>query len=105
SIKYSLIRITMSDKKVFITGGSGGLGGPVVEQLLEEGWQVYALLRTAKSREEMRSRFPDKSGKRLILMAGDVLRQEDIEAALKEMKKPDALVHLAGGFKGGGMIG
>lgn len=53
----------------------------------------------------MRSRFPDKSGKRLILMAGDVLRQEDIEAALKEMKKPDALVHLAGGFKGGGMIG
>lgn len=94
----------MEDKKVFVTGGSGGLGTAVVEQLLAADWQVYALVRTATSAEKMRSRFPGKKGKRLILTVGDVLSGKDIEAALKEIKKPDALVHLAGGFKGGAAI-
>lgn len=90
----------MSDKNVLVTGANGGLGIPVVNQLLEEGWKVYAFIRTEKSEEEMRVHFPGKKGQHLFLLPGDVMRMDDIEKAVNTIKIPDALVHLAGGFKG-----
>lgn len=94
----------MADKKVLVTGANGGLGIPVVRKLLEENWHVYAMLRTSKSMEELRARFPGSEGKNLFLILGDVTRPEDIEKALSQIKMPDALVHLAGGFKGGASV-
>lgn len=94
----------MADKKVLVTGARGGLGIPVVRRLLENNWKVYALLRTSKGMEEVRALFPGSGGENLFLISGDVTRPEDIEKALNEIKIPDALVHLAGGFKGGASV-
>lgn len=87
-------------KNVLITGADGGLGIPVVSQLLDDGWHVFAFLHNDKKVDAMQKRFSGQTEKQLSFLTGDITDLQDIENAVKEMRSTDALVHLAGGFKG-----
>jgi nucleoside-diphosphate-sugar epimerase len=43
-------------ERAFVTGGSGFIGGRLIERLLAEGWAVRALARSERSAEAVRSR-------------------------------------------------
>lgn len=87
-------------KNVLVTGADGGLGIPVVSQLLQDGWHVYALLHNDKKVDAMRNKFSANSENQLSFLTGNITDIQDIENAVKEVGIPNALVHLAGGFKG-----
>ncbi|TAN18493.1 MAG: SDR family oxidoreductase [Chitinophagaceae bacterium] len=87
-------------KNVLVTGADGGLGIPVVSQLLRDGWHVFAFLHNDKKVDAMRKEFPRQSEDQLSFLTGDITDMQDIENAVRETGSTDALVHLAGGFKG-----
>ena len=61
------------DKKVFITGGTSGLGKALAIQLNDLGAKVAILARTASSVEEMQSLHPG-----IVGLQGDVSKKESI---------------------------
>lgn len=88
-------------KQVFLTGGTGGLGIPVVRELLENAWTVTVLVRSEISRTALKRTFPDAdTANRLQMINGDVIKEKDLSLAIEQIGRVDALVHLAGGFKG-----
>lgn len=70
--------------RVFLTGGSGGIGSAVVEKLLQNNFTVACLVR-----DENLALDP-----RITKIKGDLLDIPGIASALKEFK-PETLVHLA----------
>lgn len=77
-----------------VTGATGGLGGEVATALANEGWYVFAAGRNEKALatiEETTKAHPLKM---------DIIDQESIDAALKEVKKVtdhlDALINFSG---------
>lgn len=87
-------------KRVFVTGGTGGLGIPVVTELLEKEWDVTVLIRSADSKKALEKNFPECIDNTLKTIQGDATKEADIIHAFQESGRIDALVHLAGGFKG-----
>lgn len=91
---------TLHHKKVLVTGADGGLGTPVVNKLLADGWHVIALLHHEENAGRLMGNFNEEVRKRLSFIIGDITLAEDVERAAEEIKDPTALVHLAGGFAG-----
>ena len=71
--------------RAFVTGGTGFIGGRMVERLLDDGWDVSALVRSP----ERASRI---SARGATLVQGDVT---DPETFTDAMKGADAVFHLA----------
>lgn len=90
----------MEKGKVLLTGASGGLGIPVVSEILKESWQVFALVHSEESRERLQKWFPGEYDRQLQVLEGDVTLESDVMNALEKAGNITALVHLAGGFKG-----
>ncbi len=70
------------EKKIFITGSSGFIGGNLTERLLSENHQVYALLRNPAQSYD----------KRLKIVEGDIRYPETYSQVLKEC---DLIFHCA----------
>ncbi len=86
-----------------VTGGSGGLGVAVVEELLAAGWRVVV----PWFHENELSRLPDEP--RLETVQADLSSQDDATTvAARAASAPDAplraLVNLVGGFGVGGRV-
>jgi CDP-glucose 4,6-dehydratase len=78
-------------RPVFVTGGTGLLGGWVVRQLLDAGAEVIALVREGVSRSEtISARLMD----RVRVVRGDIRDQDTLERALGEYGVATVL-HLA----------
>jgi uncharacterized protein YbjT (DUF2867 family) len=77
-----------SYKKVFVAGGSRGVGRQVVKKLSERGTKVVALVRN----EDSKTRLESLTGVTAIL--GDALNQKDVENA---MDGCDAAITTLGG--------
>jgi dihydroflavonol-4-reductase len=77
--------------KVFVTGGTGFIGGTVVRQLRERGDDVVCLVRTPEKAEEL-------SALGAQLVSGDL---GDAEAMRGGMEGCDAVVHAAAMYKVG----
>lgn len=88
----------MDQKKVLVTGASGGLGIPVVTRLLKEGWHVCAVTHEQGGLKD--DLFPEKARGSLSWLSGDVTDAAAVERLVAEAGSPRALVHLAGGFQG-----
>ncbi len=86
--------------QVFLTGGSGGLGLSVVGELLEKDWTIIAYIRSDRSKAVLEGAFPDAMKEQIRTIKGDVTKEQDVVEALHQAGEIDALVHLAGGFKG-----
>ena len=71
--------------RAFVTGGTGFIGGRMVERLLDDGWDVSALVRSPERAAKIRDRGA-------TLVHGDVTEPESFEGS---MKGADAVLHLA----------
>lgn len=69
----------------FVTGGSGFIGGRLVERLAAEGWTVRALARSDPSAEAVRARGAQA-------VRGDL---DDVAAMTEGARDADAVFHLA----------
>jgi NAD(P)-dependent dehydrogenase (short-subunit alcohol dehydrogenase family) len=90
---------------VLVTGGTGALGGAVVEELLDAGVSVVATWIVPEERDRLGEALGDRDGLRLV--EGDLSTDEGAghaAAAAIELGGPAALVHLVGGFAAGGRV-
>ncbi|MBD3387532.1 MAG: NAD-dependent epimerase/dehydratase family protein [Candidatus Altiarchaeales archaeon] len=76
-------------EKVFITGATGFVGANLAAALVEEGYEVHALLREGSDDWRLQ---PIVSS--LKVRKGDVTRYEHLERTLSEIR-PDYILHLA----------
>jgi NAD(P)-dependent dehydrogenase (short-subunit alcohol dehydrogenase family) len=85
-----------SQRVVLVTGASGGLGAPLVADLLAHGFIVAGAARSLKTLPKRDGFFP---------IEADLLRpegpREAVERTLAATGRIDALVHALGGFAGG----
>ena len=89
----------LNGRTIFMTGGTGVLGRPIVETLVHCGAQVAVLARNVARAEEL---FAGLSGPgRVLAIAGDVLDRGALERALelvsREFGHLDTLINGAGG--------
>lgn len=87
----------MPDRTALVTGGAGGLGRSVVEELLRGGWRVVVPLERAGDLEA-------RDG--LATVVADLTDPDDVSRALRaavaeESAPLKALVNLVGGFAAG----
>lgn len=83
--------VTPSNSKrrtVVVTGGTGFLGSYIIKNLVEKGWQVRALYRSAK----LPFYIPSPVSEKVEWIQGDILDMVSLEDA---MTGADALVHSA----------
>ena len=89
----------MKDKFVLITGGTGGLGVAVVEQVLNHHpRQVTIPYHDLKSISYLEQRLSPSAFNSLDLVACDVSQENQVEALINQMPQVDVLIHLVGGF-------
>ncbi len=81
--------------KVLVTGGTGYIGGEVIDQLLARGWTVHTTVRSAqKSEARLRTRWPGAS-ERLKVFSADLLSDDGWAEANTGC---DAVAHVASPF-------
>jgi len=91
-------------RTVIVTGGTGGLGGAVVQRLLDDGWRVVVPWVTERELE----RAGERDG--LALVRADLFDPQAVadvvRLATAEPGAPlRAAVNLVGGFAAGGRVG
>ncbi|MEL6759277.1 MAG: NAD-dependent epimerase/dehydratase family protein [Myxococcota bacterium] len=74
-------------KRAFVTGGTGFLGSNLIEQLVDQGWNVTALHRTSSDVSRLR-------GFGISLVEGDLFRPDALAELIPE--EVDAVFHVAG---------
>lgn len=89
----------LQGKSVLVTGASSGMGKAIVERFAAEGALIVAMARRKERLEELAESLKGAPG-RVVPFAGDVSKEEDMEAAIelavKEFGKFDILVNNAG---------
>lgn len=78
--------------KVLVTGAAGFLGKPVVRQLLDQGHQLFAMVRPAAAPDAL------EPHERMTIVRGDLRQDGPWNDAARNV---DAIVHLAAGTSGG----
>jgi nucleoside-diphosphate-sugar epimerase len=80
---------------ILVTGGTGYIGGEVIDQLLAKGYAVHTTVRNkAKSEPRLRERWPD-AGDRLKVFQADLMSDEGWAEANAGC---DAVAHVASPF-------
>lgn len=90
----------MSTNVAVVTGGTGGLGGAVVEALLGDGWRVWVPWHTEAACARLKERTGGAPGIRLRQV--DLVDAEAVEALFERVREEegrlDLLCNLVGGF-------
>ena len=91
------------ERTAFITGGTGGLGGAVLQTFLGAGWRVVAPVRT----EDERGRLPEHD--KLEVVQADLFESGAVSAVVEAATSWDeaplrAVVNLVGGFSAPGRV-
>jgi NAD(P)-dependent dehydrogenase (short-subunit alcohol dehydrogenase family) len=92
----------MNESRVaVVTGGTGALGGVVVEALLAVGWTVHVPWRSREDADALDASARSAGG-RLRLLQGDLTKPSDVDRLFADADarsgRLDALLNLAGGF-------
>ena len=86
----------LTDKCVWVTGGSEGVGALLVQELVERHARVVALARQDDKLQALKSRFDGK----MLIAAVDVSDEKAVEGVFREMDhlqyQPDILINNAG---------
>ena len=90
----------MSNKVVFITGASGGLGQSVTQRFLASGATVIGASRTISADEFPVSNFVAKP----VDFTSDAAVRAAVDFIVQKCGRLDTLVHVLGGFAGGKTI-
>lgn len=83
--------------RVFVTGGTGFLGGALIRQLLEQGEEVVALVRSS-SKGAALAEYASGAPGRLDFTEGDIT---DLDSMRAGMEGADGVYHLAAWYKVG----
>jgi len=90
----------MSNKIIFITGASGGLGASVTQRFLASGATVIG-----SSRKITAGEFPSPNFVAMpVDFTNDAAVRAAVESIVEKYGKLDALIHVLGGFAGGKSI-
>jgi len=85
---------------VLVAGGTGHLGGAVLEDLAEAGYEVTATWLVERERDRVR----DALGDRVQLVQADLLEPDAVAAAVESVDDLGAVVNLVGGYAAGGKV-
>ena len=85
-----------------VAGGTGALGGAVVEALLDAGHPVTATWVVDAERERVEHDFEGRTG--LTLVQADLMDPEAVEEAVAGVDRLGAVVNLVGGFSAPGKV-
>jgi 3-oxoacyl-[acyl-carrier protein] reductase len=95
----------LDGKIVFITGGSKGIGKQCARVFAEEGCTVVITARGQELLEEAAQELADATGQKIVSIAGDMSKPEEVERAVSEavdsFGRIDILVTCAGSSPGG----
>ena len=96
--------MTFANRTVVITGAAGNLGRAVAKAFAELG----ANLALVDLRQESLARAFDAQNVRQLLLPADLMRQEELDAAVKKaaqrFERIDVLCNIAGGFRMGAPV-
>jgi len=85
---------------VLVAGGTGHLGGAVLEDLAEAGYEVTATWLVERERDRVR----DALGDRVQLVQADLFEPDAVAAAVESVDDLGAVVNLVGGYASGGKV-
>jgi len=85
---------------VLVAGGTGALGGAVLEALAEAGWDVTATWVVDRERD----RVADALGDRVELVQADLFDPDAVAKAVDSVADLRAVVNLVGGYASGGKV-
>jgi NAD(P)-dependent dehydrogenase (short-subunit alcohol dehydrogenase family) len=95
----------MSNKVVVVTGAAGVLCSAMVRRLVQQGYRIALVGRTASKLEALSEACGDKDRLKTLVCAGDVTSTEDMQAALDKIHqtwgKVEVLINGAGGNQPG----
>jgi NAD(P)-dependent dehydrogenase (short-subunit alcohol dehydrogenase family) len=82
---------------VLVAGGTGALGGAVLRELLDAGYEVTSTWVVERERERIEAELGD----RVSLVQADLFEDEPAAAAVQAVPELEAVVNLVGGFASG----
>src|SRR6266704_3157157 len=86
-----------SCRNILLTGSTGFVGAYVTRELLEQGHNVYAIVRDEKKLADIVRLSPN----RLTILTGDLLNDADLETLAHELRDKvedlDIVIHMVGG--------
>lgn len=88
----------LSNKKIIVTGATGGIGAPLVKLLAKEKAELFLLSSSIEKLQKLREEI-DKTGSKINLIETDLSSSEGIKKAAAEISKiadADILINLAG---------
>jgi NAD(P)-dependent dehydrogenase (short-subunit alcohol dehydrogenase family) len=85
---------------VLVAGGTGALGGAVLEALLEGGWDVTATWVEDRERDRVEAALGD----RVRLVQADLFDPDAVAQAVDAVEDLGAIVNLVGGYASGGKV-
>jgi NAD(P)-dependent dehydrogenase (short-subunit alcohol dehydrogenase family) len=104
-LQEQVVDLDLTDRVVYVSGGSRGVGRAVVERLLTEGAMVATCARDASA---LQSSFPGAPGGRLLIGACDVRDRQavhaDIARAANHFGRLDSVVANAGAGTAGSFL-
>src|SRR5437588_564170 len=87
---------------VLVAGGTGALGGAVLAELLDSGYDVTATWLVERERERVEQDFGDREG--LSLVHADLMDLPAVKEAVDSVADLGAVVNLVGGFAAAGRV-
>ncbi len=82
--------IDLTNKRILITGATGGIGKEIVSTCLSLGAKVFAIGRNIEKLDEFRA------NKNLTILKCDLLIYEEVNELLTKLESLDGVVHCAG---------
>ncbi len=88
----------MKDKKVILTGGTGGLGKGILPSILSQGASIVIPYLKERAADSVRGMLNVQQLEQVKLVKADLTDESNISQIVKDMEKVDVLIHLVGGF-------
>lgn len=87
---------------VLVAGGTGALGGAVVTELLDTGYEVVATWVVAEERDRLEGELGERA--ELALVEADLMDADAVGRAVAAVDDLGAVVNLVGGYAGGAPV-
>lgn len=81
--------------KILVTGGLGYIGSHAVVELLSKDYEVIVVDNLSNSKESIKDKINEITGKKFKLYITDLLDKEGLKNIFKE-NKIDSVIHFAG---------
>ncbi|VEP14920.1 Short-chain dehydrogenase [Hyella patelloides LEGE 07179] len=88
----------MKDKKVLLTGGTGGLGRGILPSVLSQGASVVIPYLKERYADSVRGMLTQEQLEQVTLVKADLTKESNVSQIVKDMGKVEVLIHLVGGF-------